>query len=321
MIGTMKRISPISSRAFWNATLNAYLHCAQCCFVIIDRKASVQFSCETESGPDGANTTVTPLHCALVRRKSQQIRERLHSKLKLSVVPSGKQRRGMADWVITMSSQSGVHAADRTYLYLAEFLHRVHNEYACAISLANRVAGRSAHEETKTALAQIINRLHALAASHQMLRPPLTTSSADLSANLIQLCQAMILSDLADRDIELHLVVTESVILNAKRCWRAELIISELITNASRHAFSSQAGHISVAVETTAQQIICRVSDDGSPTATLKRGLGSELIDALAADLDGYVERIHNASGTTITLFFPQDRDEPATEQVNHAYG
>jgi two-component sensor histidine kinase len=227
----------------------------------------------------------------------------------------------MADRVITMSSQSGVHAADRTYLYLAEFLHRVHNEYTCAISLANRLAARSAPEETKTALAQIINCLHALAASHQMLRPPLTAASADLSANLTQLCYAMTLSGLAERDIELHLAVTEPVMLDAKRCWRAELIISELIRNASRHAFTSQAGRISVAVETAAGQIICRVSDDGSPTATLKRGLGSELIDALAADLDGYVERIHKASGTTITLFFPQDLDEPPIEEVkNHSY-
>jgi two-component sensor histidine kinase len=215
-----------------------------------------------------------------------------------------------------MSSQSGVHAADRTYLHLAEFLHRVHNEYTCAISLANRLAAKSTREETKTALAQIISRLHALAASHQMLQPPLTTASADLSANLTRLCHAMTSSGLAERNIELHLAVTEPVMLDAKRCWRAELIISELITNASRHAFTSQAGRISVAVETAAGQIICRVSDDGSPTATLKRGLGSELIDALAADLDGYVERIHKASGTTITLFFPQDLDEPPTEEV-----
>jgi two-component sensor histidine kinase len=218
-----------------------------------------------------------------------------------------------------MSSQSGVHAADRAYLYVAEFLHRVHNEYTCAISLANRLAARSAHDETKTALFQIIDRLHALAASHQMLRPPMTTASADLSANLIQLCHAMTSS--GERDIELRLAVTEPVMLDAKRCWRAELIISELITNASRHAFTSRAGRISVAVETAAGHIICRVSDDGSLTATLKRGLGSELIDALAADLDGYVERIHKASGTTVTLFFPQDLDEPPTEDVkNRAY-
>jgi two-component sensor histidine kinase len=77
-------------------------------------------------------------------------------------------------------------------------------------------------------------------------------------------------SGLAERDIELHLTVTQRVTLDAKRCWRAELIISELTTNASRHAFTSQAGRISVAVETASGQIICRANDDGSPTATLK---------------------------------------------------
>jgi two-component sensor histidine kinase len=216
-----------------------------------------------------------------------------------------------------MSSRSGVHAAaDRPYLYLAEFLHRVHNEYTCAISLANRLAARSAHEKTKTALVQIIDRLHALAASHQMLRAPLTTASADLSANLIQLCHAMTSSELAKRDIEAQLSVTAPVMLDAKRCWQAELIIFELITNASHYAFTSQAGCISVTVETAAGQIICRVSDDGSPTAVLKRGVGSALIDALAADLDGYIERIHEAPGTTISLFFPQDLDEPLTEEL-----
>src|SRR5580704_4428424 len=99
-----------------------------------------------------------------------------------------KQRRAMADWVTKMSSQSDVHAADRPYLYVAEFLHRVHNEYTCVISLATRLAARSSHEETKTGLAQIINRLHALAASHQMLRLPLSTAPADLNVNLAQLC-------------------------------------------------------------------------------------------------------------------------------------
>jgi two-component sensor histidine kinase len=224
---------------------------------------------------------------------------------------------------MSMSSQSDVRAADRPYLYVAEFLHRVHNEYTCAISLATRLAARSSHKETKTALAQIINRLHALAASHQMLRPPLTTSSVDLSVELTQLCHVMTSSGLAERDIELHLAITEPVMLGAKRCWRAELIISELITNAARHAFTSQAGRISVTVETAAGQVICRVSDDGSPTATLKRGLGSELIDALAADLDGYVERIQKSSGTTMTLFFPRDLDEPPTvnlQEIKHAY-
>jgi two-component sensor histidine kinase len=222
----------------------------------------------------------------------------------------------MADWAITMSSQSSSHAADRPYLYIAEFLHRVHNEYTCAISLATRLAARSSHEETKAVLVQIINRLHGLAATHQILRPPLTAAFVDLSANLTLLCHAMTSFELAEQGIELHLAITEPVLLDAKRCWQAELIISELITNALRHAFASRGGRISVAVKAVSGQVICRVSDDGSPTTSLKRGLGSELIDALATDLDGYVERIHKASGTTMTLFFPQDLDEPPTVSI-----
>jgi hypothetical protein len=69
---------------------DAYLHCAQCCYVMIDRKASVQLTCETESGPSGAKTAVALLHYALVTRKSQQIRKRLHSRLRLSVLSSGQ---------------------------------------------------------------------------------------------------------------------------------------------------------------------------------------------------------------------------------------
>jgi two-component sensor histidine kinase len=226
---------------------------------------------------------------------------------------SDKQRCALADWVTTMSLQPSVHAADRSLLFFTEFLHRVKNEYACAISLATTLAARSSNEETKAALAQVSDQLHALASAHDILRPPLTTALTDLSANLTQLCRVMTSSRLAQRRVELNLAITEPVLLDAKRCWRAELIVSELITNASRHAFVSQAGRISVAVKTASGQVICRVSDDGQPAATLKRGLGTELIEALAADLDGYVERLHKASGTTVTLCFPQSLAEGST--------
>jgi two-component sensor histidine kinase len=222
----------------------------------------------------------------------------------------------MEDWITTMSSQSGVHVADRPYLYVAEFLHRVHNEYTCAISLATQLAARSSHDETKAVLVQIINRLHGLAATHKILRPPLTAELVDLSADLAELCHAMTSFEPAERGIELHLAITEPLLLDAKRCWHAELIISELITNALRHAFASRGGRISVAVKAASGQVICRVSDDGSPTASLKRGLGSELVDALATDLDGCVERVQSASGTTVTLFFPQDSDERSTVAI-----
>jgi two-component sensor histidine kinase len=217
---------------------------------------------------------------------------------------------------MTMSSQPTVHAADRSLLYVTEFLHRVHNEHTCVVSLATGLAARSSNEETKAALALVIDQLCALASAHEILRPPLTTALADLSVNLGQLCRAMTSSGLVQRGVELTLAITEPVMLDAERCWRAELIVSELITNASRHAFASQTGRISVTVKTAAGQVICHVSDDGSSTASLKRGLGTELIDALATDLDGYVERLPEAAGTTVTLFFPQGLAERSSALV-----
>jgi two-component sensor histidine kinase len=100
-------------------------------------------------------------------------------------------------------------AADRPFLYVTEFLHRVRNEYTCAISLATRLAARSSNRETKAALAQVIDQVHALAGAHEILRPPLTTALVDLSANLTRLCRAMTSSRLAQRGIELHLTITE----------------------------------------------------------------------------------------------------------------
>jgi two-component sensor histidine kinase len=205
-----------------------------------------------------------------------------------------------------MSLQTTIQVADRPFLYVAEFLHRVNNEYTSAISMATRLAARSSEKETKAALAQVIDQLHSLARAHELLQPPLATAYVDLSTSLTRLCHAMILSGLAQRGVELHLSISSPVLLDAKRCWRAQLIVSELITNASRHAFTSRAGRISVAVECMAGHVLCSVSDDGSPPTNPKRGLGTELIDALVEELDGYVDRIHEESGTTVTLRFPQ---------------
>jgi two-component sensor histidine kinase len=73
------------------------------------------------------------------------------------------------------------------FSFFTEFLHRVKNEYACAISLVTTLAAMSSNEETKAALAQVSDQLHALASAHDILRPPLTTALTDLSANLTQL--------------------------------------------------------------------------------------------------------------------------------------
>lgn len=194
---------------------------------------------------------------------------------------------------------------DEPLLYVVELLHRVSNEYASAISLASVMASRASSSEAKSALKNVVEHLVQLAEAHRVLLPPLSDGTADLGDYLTRLCQAKVAAELGRRGTTLRLAVVSSVALDHARCWRVGLIVSELITNAARHGLPSGRGEIFMSVAADAGQIVCRVSDNGEASAAFRPGLGTRLVDALAAELDGHVERRFGESGTTITLTFP----------------
>jgi two-component sensor histidine kinase len=197
---------------------------------------------------------------------------------------------------------------EQTFLHVTELLHRVRNEYTRAIAFAISVAARSSSDETKSALEAVINHLYRAAETHRVLQPPHEEGPIDFAEMITQLCRAMTSSfETAHRRINLLLAVDEPVLLAAVRGWRASLIVSELINNACQHAFASRAGRISVIVSTTSERILCEVSDDGSPAPIFYPGLGTHLVDALATELRGSVERRFTDGGTTVTLSFPND--------------
>jgi two-component sensor histidine kinase len=204
-------------------------------------------------------------------------------------------------------SRSTVEPIDGSLLYAAELSHRVQNEYTKAISFASMMATRSSDPEAKAALCEVIDHLHALAKGHRALMPPLPGQLVDFAADVTQLCRTLASAGLDRRGIALHLTVSGSVLLDGVRCWRAKLILSELITNASRHAFGTHAGRISIVVTMACGWIVCRVSDNGSLVPTFEPGLGTQIVDALTADLKGDVERMYTESGTVVTLSFPEN--------------
>jgi two-component sensor histidine kinase len=197
---------------------------------------------------------------------------------------------------------------DASFLLVAELLHRTRNDYARIISFASLVSARSCDQDTKMALREITDRLHNAAETQRLLSPPMWKGTGEFTESLTRLCGAISASfEIERRGIALLLTVDELVFLDAGRSWRACLIIFELISNACRHAFGDHGGRISVAVTTTRDQIICRVSDDGRPASTFERGLGTSLVDALATALDGFVERQFTDAGTSVAVSFPAD--------------
>jgi two-component sensor histidine kinase len=194
---------------------------------------------------------------------------------------------------------------ERSLLYVTELLHRVQNDYTRAISLASTMEMRSS--EAKDALRQIVDHLLASAKAYHLLWPRPPGELVDFTAEVTGLCRAMVSSILDLDGISLNLSTPGPVLLDGFRCWRANLILSELITNAARHAFNTRGRRISVTVTTSRGQVTCRVGDDGSAPETPKSGHGTHLVDALTKDLEGDIERRYTATGAVITLSFPMD--------------
>ncbi len=197
--------------------------------------------------------------------------------------------------------------SDEARLLMREFSHRINNEFASAIG-ALSIAARSANDEAKAALAAVQDQLQMYARVHHALQMPEHTSRIDAAAYLRQLCRAISRSRLESKDIEL-LLVERTFQLNSERCWRLGLIVSELITNAERHAFRNGGGSIRVELLPSLSLVECRVTDNGTSKANTRPGHGLKIVEALAKSLGGTIDQRFGPRGATAVLIFPTEID------------
>jgi two-component sensor histidine kinase len=83
------------------------------------------------------------------------------------------------------------------------------------------------------------------------------------------------------------------------------MIVSELITNAARHAFAGRPGEIRVELLHAGGLVKCTVSDNGSAPADVQPGRGIRIVEQLAKELNGSFERKFGFAGTTAAVVFP----------------
>jgi two-component sensor histidine kinase len=180
----------------------------------------------------------------------------------------------------------------------------VKNEFAAAIGIVSLAASRSSNDEVKVALAAVEQRLHNHAQVHRCLEMPSHHTHLDASEYLRRLCQSISRSVLDSRGIEL-LLVERPLQMDSARCWRLGMIISELITNSARHAFSNNGGKIRVELLPCSAFAKCRVADNGRAPAKVRPGGGFTIVEALVASLEGTIERHFGPGGTVSVLTFP----------------
>jgi len=193
------------------------------------------------------------------------------------------------------------------YLLLRELTHRINNELASTIRFVSWNAARSANEDVKVALAGVIQNIYGTARIYRALQVPIADNWIDADGYLRELCQAISVAKLQHRGIEL-LLIECPLQLNASRCWRLGMIVSELITNASRHAFRDIRGRIQVGLLNYETHVECIVTDNGFGSKNIKAGQGMKIIQSLVHDLRGTIDHRSGPMETRVMLSFPLDQ-------------
>jgi two-component sensor histidine kinase len=191
------------------------------------------------------------------------------------------------------------------WLYLEEITHRALNDYTAMLAMVRRAAEMAPDPTSGQILTEVGTRLRSAAMRYQALRPPLDGEFRDLNQELASLCTWISNSVLSSRGITLSLL-SDTVTISAFRCWQISLVISELITNAARHAFRRhETGAVIVTVIARDDILKCAIVDDGSAEGLAFPGRGTAIVDALIGDLGGTISREYSSTGSTIAFFVP----------------
>lgn len=228
--------------------------------------------------------------------------------------------RGGAHRSIEVSACS--EPASGEYLLLRELMHRINNELAATIGFASLSAARSGNDDVKVALAGVIQQVTDSARVYRALQMPVDDGWTDAAAYLRELCRSISRAKLQHRGIELVFIECP-LQLNASRCWRLGMIVSELIANATRHAFRDGGGKIQVELIDGETSVECIVMDDGSGSENIKPGQGMKIIQSLVAELRGTINHRSGTTGTRATLAFPLSElegDDSESRPLNFAY-
>jgi PAS domain S-box-containing protein len=200
-------------------------------------------------------------------------------------------------------------AHTRIAALLQELSHRIKNSLQIIASMVHLEARSHKGGEGKAALERVSHRIAALGRLYSILGEANSVEEVDAATYLEALCRDLIESVQKENGISIALKTEiESASLPADRAIPLGLIVNELVTNAVKYAFPSEArGTVAVTLKRIPGELRLTVSDDGKgvdPRRT-DSGAGGRLVEAFARQLGGQIERESGSKGTTVRLTLP----------------
>jgi chemotaxis protein methyltransferase CheR len=192
---------------------------------------------------------------------------------------------------------------------LQEMQHRVGNSLQIIASILLIKARTVRSEETRQHLQDAHKRVMSVAAVQEQLQAAKDGKDIGIAAYLTRLCETLSSSMIGDRrPITLGVQAQEGTATSSEAVSMG-LIVTELVLNALKHAFPNDEcqGNVLVTYDVAGPNWRLTVSDNGvgGPDDGVQSaipGLGTNIIAALAKQLDARVDGVMNGSGTSVSI-------------------
>lgn len=203
-------------------------------------------------------------------------------------------------------------ALEEKQAILRELQHRVKNTFALITSYVNLELSQLQEKEKRWPLEVLKHRLLTIARVYDLLVPSERYQEINLERFIKDITSSMV-SALASGQTRIELSLElQPLNFDVKRAIPLGLLITEILTNALKHAFAGRdEGHIIIKLEKTEQELKLEIADDGigmeegkaaAPAATL----GTEIIHALADQIGAHLEMTSRpGEGTKYSLRLP----------------
>jgi two-component sensor histidine kinase len=192
------------------------------------------------------------------------------------------------------------------HVLLQELNHRVANSLQIIASVLMQRVRTAQSEETRSYLRDAHHRVMSVATLQRQLASTATGEVA-LRPYFTDLCASIGASMITDPDLLSLTVDVDNSISTADKSVSMGLIVTELVINSLKHAYPGEAkGAIKIGFHSKGDEWVLTVADDGigieSEHPSGKSGLGTGIVNALAAQLSATVEVTDAHPGCVVSI-------------------
>jgi two-component sensor histidine kinase len=195
--------------------------------------------------------------------------------------------------------------ADDWELVLRENHHRMKNTLTLLGASVRRDFRRGEPKEFAAAVDRFEHRVVAFGRLYHLLSSGADSTTMSVADFLANLCGALSEAILQPVGIRCEASIEDGA-LPAAQCHRLGLMVTELVTNAAKHAFpDNQAGVVRVEASQRDGCWYCTVADNGTGAIGPLRGTGGRILEGLARSIRAQLHGEAGRSGTAVTIMLP----------------